>query len=89
MSLKTNKIQYTSKDIFSLDSTSNSISNPETLNTVTQGIKKFTLNPFYSCKCRRGYSLASDPFNEWRKQIEPVDYSRRDIAFSYRIRRGY
>ncbi len=61
---------------------------PESLNTSTQGTN-FTHNPFYSCRTRRGYSLFSDPFNEWRRQIETVDHSRKDIAFSYRLGGGF
>jgi hypothetical protein len=62
--------------------------NPESLNTSTQGTN-FTRSPFYSCRVRRGYSLYSDPFNEWRRQKEPADYSRQDIAISYRLGGGF
>ena len=49
----------------------------------------FTFNHSYSCRCRRGYSPHSDPFNVWRRQIEPTDCSRKDIAFSYRLGGGF
>lgn len=68
--------------------TTNSFENTsKSLNTSTQGT--FTFNPSYSCRCRRGYSPHSDPFNVWRRQIEPTDYSRKDIAFSYRLGGGF
>ncbi|HWR25401.1 MAG TPA: hypothetical protein VN278_04110 [Methanosarcina sp.] len=51
--------------------------------------QSFTLNPFYSCRCRRGYSLSSDPFFEWKIQEEPADYSRKDIARTYRLGEWY
>lgn len=72
---------------FDFDSSNSFENTPESLNTSTQGT--FTFNPSYSCRCRRGYSLFSDPFNEWRRQIEPADHSRRNIAFSYRLGGGF
>ena len=57
---------------------------PETLNTSTSE-PDFIPNPKYSCSCRRGYSLSSDPFNIWKRQVEPADYSRKDIARSCRL----
>jgi hypothetical protein len=60
----------------------------ESLTTSTRATN-FTRNPFYSCRTRRGYSPYSDPFNEWRRQKEPADYSRQDIAISYRLGGGF
>lgn len=57
---------------------------PESLITSTRE-PDFSRNPDYRCSCRRGYSLSSDPFNPFKRQIEPADYSRRDIARSYRL----
>lgn len=58
---------------------------PETLATTTQNTVFDYRNPSYSCRCRRGYTLTSDPFNEWRRQEEPADYSRGDIFRAYRL----
>jgi hypothetical protein len=81
--------KQTNLNIFYNFNISDSFENtPESLNTSTQGTN-FTFNPSYSCRCRRGYSLFSDPFNEWRPQIETDDYSRKDIAFSHRLGGGF
>ena len=72
--------------LFDFDSSSNFPTIPEPLTTSAQG-PGFTLNPFYSCRCKRGYSLSSDPFNIWKKQEEPEDYSRKEIARAYRLGR--
>jgi hypothetical protein len=61
---------------------------PDSLITSTQG-NDFSINPYYRCRSRRGYSLSSDPFNPFRRQVEPADYSRKDIAFSYRVGGGF
>jgi hypothetical protein len=73
---------------FNFDSSYSFETTPESLTTSTRGTN-FTFNHSYSCRCRRGYSLFSDPHNEWRRQIEPADYSRKDIAFSYRLGGGF
>lgn len=76
------------KRFFDFDTTNSFENNPKSLNTSTQGTD-FTFKPVYSCRTRRGYSLFSDPHNEWRRQIEPTDCSRKDIAFSYRLGGGF
>lgn len=70
--------------LFGFDSSSNFPTISEPLTTSAQG-PGFTLNPFYSCRCRRGYTLSTDPHNNFKRQIEPTDYSRKDIARSYRV----
>lgn len=60
---------------------------PETLITSTREAD-FIPNPDYSCRCRRGYSLSSDPFNPWKLQETPEDCSRGQIAKAYRLPRG-
>lgn len=57
---------------------------PETLLTSTRE-PDFIPNPKYSCSCRRGYSLSSDPHNIWKRQAEPAHYSRGDIKRAYRL----
>lgn len=67
------------------DSSSKLESLPETSLTTTQGTFFHYRYPSYSCKCRRGYSLSSDPFNVWKLQEEPANESRGDIFRSYRL----
>jgi hypothetical protein len=85
---KKNETQTNLETFFNFNISDSFEKTPESLNTSTQRTN-FTRNPFYSCRTRRGYSLFSDPFNEWRRQIETVDYSRKDIAFSYRLGGGF
>lgn len=66
----------------------NSNSIDDNLNTTTQGTG-FTLNPFFSCSCRRGYSLTSDPFNVWKLQEEVNHFSRGDLKRAYRLGGGF
>jgi CRISPR/Cas system CSM-associated protein Csm3 (group 7 of RAMP superfamily) len=85
---KKNETQTNLETFFNFDRSNSFEKTPESLNTSTQGTD-FTFKPVYSCRTRRGYSLFSDPFNEWRRQKEPADYSRQDIAFSYRVGGGF
>ena len=65
----------------------NDFSIDDTLNTTTHGTN-FTLNPFYSCRCRH-ISLFNDPYS-WRGPEEFCDCNRADIARAYRlIRSGF
>lgn len=74
--------------IFDFDN-SNSFSLNNSLNTTTQGHANFTLNPRYSCSCRRGYGLRNDPFNVWKMQEEINHYSRGDFKRAYRLGGGF
>lgn len=46
-----------------------------------------TKNPTFFYKHRRG--ISTDIFNPWRRLEEPVNYSRADIARSYRLGGGF
>jgi hypothetical protein len=74
--------------LFDSDKSSNFSTIPETLITSTKG-PDFLPNPDYKCSCRRGYSLSSDPFNIWKGQAEPANYSRTDIKRAYRLGEWY
>ena len=87
MNQKKNETQTNINVFYNLNISDSFETTPKSLATSTQGT--FTFNPAYSCRCRRGYSLFSDPHNEWRRQIEPAEYSRKDIAFSYRLGGGF
>lgn len=74
--------------LFDFDTSSNILSISNTLITSTQEAN-IPHNPAYSCRCRRGYSVLSDPFNIWKRQEEPADFSRGDIKRSYRMGGGF
>lgn len=83
--MKTYVHNFTSQQVHlnDFDST-NDFSIDNTLNTTTQG-NNLILNPLYSCKPRRGYSLTSDILNPWKRQEQPEDYGRKEIAKAYRL----
>jgi hypothetical protein len=69
------------------DSSSNCLTIPDTLNTITHGRPDFTSSPRHSCSCKRGgYSPFFDPYT-WRIPEEPEDCSRAELARAYRIQR--
>ncbi len=70
---------------FEFDASTDFKTFPEALLTTT---RKTNFDYHYSCKCRRGYSLSSDPFNTWKKQEAPADYSRKDIMRAYKLGRA-
>lgn len=91
--MKTYVHNFTSKQVHlnDFDNSNDFTTIPETAVTHTGNVDYtfsetgFTLNPYYRCRCRRGYTLSSDPHNDFKRQIEPVDHSRNDISRSYRL----
>lgn len=74
--------------LFDYDNSPNFLTIPETQVTLTDEMN-CTLNPFYTCGCRRGYGPTNDPFNVWKLQEEVNHYSKGDIKRAYRLGDGF